>query len=103
MSTAWPKDCSHAWSVQVLKGSPLKDKAKNKMVYEVRIDNASPLILNGIAVRGLTEKGDQQPEVLSMISVSPRKSLSIPMDEDVVRKLGLKKGIKVLAVDLSGL
>jgi hypothetical protein len=88
---------------QVLKGSPLKDKAQNRMVYEVRIDNASPLILNGIAVRGMTEKADQQPEVLSMISVSPRKSLSIPMDEDVVKKLGLKKGIKVLAVDLSGL
>ena len=38
-----------------------------------------------------------------MISVSPRKSLSIPMDEDVVRRFNLKKGIKVLALDLSGL
>ena len=42
---------------QVLKGSPLKDKDRHKMVYEVRIDNASPLILNGIAVRGMTSEG----------------------------------------------
>ena len=43
------------------------------------------------------------PKVLSMISVSPRKSLTVPTDEDVVRSLGLKKGIKVVALDLSGL
>ena len=38
-----------------------------------------------------------------MISVSPRKSLTVPADEDVVRDLGLKKGIKVWSSDLSGL
>jgi hypothetical protein len=88
---------------QVIKGSALKDKDRHKMVYQVRIENASPLILNGIALVGAASKENERPEVLSMISVSPRKSLSIPMDEDVVKSLGLRKGIKVVALDLSGL
>jgi hypothetical protein len=35
--------------------------------------------------------------------VSPRKSLTVPTNDDVVRGLGLKKGIKLIALDLSGL
>jgi hypothetical protein len=38
-----------------------------------------------------------------MISVSPRKSLTVPTNEDVVRNLGLKKGVRLIALDLSGL
>ena len=37
------------------------------------------------------------------ISISPRRSLTVPATEDVVRTLGLKKGIKLVALDLSGL
>jgi hypothetical protein len=86
---------------QIIKGSATKDKGK--LVYQLRIDNASPLVLNGVAIVGTTSKEDEVPKVLSMISVSPRKSLTVPTDENVVRSLGLKKGIKVLALDLSGL
>jgi hypothetical protein len=86
---------------QIIKGSATKDKGK--LVYQLRIDNASPLVLNGLAIVGTTSKNDEKPKVLSMISVSPRKSFSVPTTDDVVRTLGLKKGIKILALDLSGL
>ena len=41
--------------------------------------------------------------MLTGICVSPRRSLTIPANEDVVKALGLKKGIKLTALDLSGL
>jgi hypothetical protein len=86
---------------QVIKGSATKEKGK--LIYQLRVDNASPLILNGLAVLGTANKGDEIPKILSMISVSPRKSLTIPASEEIVRSLGLKKGVKVVALDLSGL
>jgi hypothetical protein len=79
-----------------------RDK-KGKLLYQVRIDNASPLILNGIALLGTTSTENEVPNVLTMISIAPRKSLTVPMSEQVVRTLGLKKGIRVVALDLSGL
>ncbi len=86
---------------QIIKGSATKDKGK--LIYQLRIDNASPLVLNGLAISGTSTKDEESPKVLSMISVSPRKSLSVPTTDDVVKSLGLKKGVKVLALDLSGL
>jgi hypothetical protein len=86
---------------QIIKGSATKDKGK--LVYQLRIDNASPLVLNGLAMLGTASKNDEIPKVLPMISVSPRKSLSVPTSDEVVRNLGLKKGIKLVALDLSGL
>ena len=56
---------------QIIKGSATKDKGK--LVYQLRIDNASPLVLNGLAMLGTTSKEDETPKVLPMISVSPRK------------------------------
>jgi hypothetical protein len=86
---------------QIIKGSATKDKGK--LVYQLRIDNASPLVLNGLAIVGTVSKADEVPKVLPMISVSARRSLSVPISEDVVRGLGLKKGVKLVALDLSGL
>ena len=40
---------------QVIKGSATKDKGK--LVYQLRIDNASPLVLNGLAMLGNGEQG----------------------------------------------
>ena len=86
---------------QIIKGSATKDKGK--LVYQLRIDNASPLVLNGLAILGTVSKADEVPKVLQMISVSPRRSLSVPTTEDVVRGLGLKKGVRLVGLDLSGL
>jgi hypothetical protein len=75
----------------------------NKFIYKVRIDNASPLILNGLAVRGTDGKDDETPKILSGISVSPGRSMTVPATGKMVEELGLKKGIRVIAADLSGL
>ena len=86
---------------QVIKGTA-RDKA-GKLVYQIRIDNASPLILNGIAMLGTASKADEAPKVWWGISISPRRSLTLPATEADVRTMGLKKGIKLVAIDLSGL
>ncbi|HZW34377.1 MAG TPA: hypothetical protein VFF52_26880, partial [Isosphaeraceae bacterium] len=78
-------------------------REKGKPTFQIRIDNASPLILNGLALVGTSSREGEEPKVLSGISIPPRKSLTVPASEEVVKLLGLKKGIRILALDLSGL
>ena len=78
-------------------------KVKGKETYTIRIDNYSPLILNGLAVAGATEEGDSRPRMVSGLCLSPRRSLSLPATHEVVEKFGLKHGVRVVAIDLSGL
>jgi hypothetical protein len=61
------------------------------------------LILNGLAVLGTASRADEAPKVWSGISIPPRKCMMLPASEEVVKTLGLKKGIRVVAIDLSGL
>ncbi len=84
---------------QLIKGP----RAKGKPTYQIRIENGSPLILNGLAAVGIESAKDEAPKVVSGISISPRRSMSLPASEEVVKLLGLKKGIRLVAVDLSGL
>jgi hypothetical protein len=86
---------------QVIKGATTREKGK--LVYQIRIENASPMVLNGLALLGTGSPVEETPKVLTGICVSPRRSLTIPADEAVVKALGLKKGIKLTALDLSGL
>jgi len=86
---------------QVIKGATTREKGK--LIYQIRVENASPLILNGLALVGAGSPLDEQPKVLAGICISPRRSLTVPATEEVVKSLGLKKGIKVMALDLSGL
>jgi len=78
-------------------------RVKGKETYRVRIDNASPLILNGLAVSGTSTKAGELPKVLSGICLSPRRSMTVPAGAEVVEQLGLKGGVRVIAADLSGL
>jgi hypothetical protein len=78
-------------------------RAKGKPTYQIRIDNASPLILNGLAAVGAESDADKTPKVLSGICIAPRRSLTVPASEETVKMLGLKKGIRLVALDLSGL
>jgi len=78
-------------------------REKGKQTYRIRIDNASPLILNGLAAVGATANDGQTPRILSAISLPPRKSMTVPASEELVTKLGLKKGLRVVALDLSAL
>ena len=81
----------------------LGPRVKGKRTHQIRIENASPLILNGLAVLGTTSPEGETPKVLSGISIPPRKSMTVPASEEAVKLLGLKKGMRVAAVDLSGL
>ena len=79
-------------------------RVNGKETYQVRIDNASPLLLNALAISGEGTKGTKvAPNILSGIAISPRNSLTVSATGVVVEKLGLKKGVKVVAADLSGL
>jgi hypothetical protein len=76
---------------------------KGKPTYKIQIDNASPLILNGLSVRGTLASADDAPKVLAGISLPPSKKMTVPATGEVVDQLELRKGITVVAVDLSGL
>jgi len=78
-------------------------KVKGKDVYTIRVDNYSPLILNGLALTGTGEKADESIKLLSGIAIAPRKSFTIPASAEVVEGLGMKQGVRIMAVDLSGL
>ena len=69
-------------------------RAKGKLTYRIHINNASPLRLNGLAAVGLESKEDAKPRVLSGISIPPRRSMTVPASEEVVKTLGLKHGIR---------
>jgi hypothetical protein len=91
-----------------LKKGPM---VKGKQTFKITIENASPLILNGLAVLGEGTSADAKsatqeervPKVLSGICVSPRKSMTVPATGEMVDQLGLRKGIRIIAADLSGL
>jgi len=78
-------------------------RVKGKETYKVRIENGSPLVLNGIAVLGIASEKGEGGKVLSGISVAPGKSMTVPAPGQMVEQLGLKKGVRVTAADLSGL
>jgi hypothetical protein len=86
---------------QLIKDSATK--AKNKLIYQLRIENASPLVLNGVALLGTASKPDAVPQILCGFCLPPRKKMTYPASDDIVKSLGLKKGTKVVALDLSGL
>lgn len=77
--------------------------AKGKLVHQLRIDNASPFVLNGIGVLGAKSNSDEVAKYLAGITIAPRRSLTVPTPDDFVKSLGLKKGTRVVALDLSGL
>jgi hypothetical protein len=85
--------------VQLSKGP----RDKGRLTYQLRIENVSPMILNGLSVVGPPSKTVEEPKVLVGITIPPSKSLTVPASEDAVKSLGLKQGIRVMAVDLSGL
>jgi len=78
-------------------------REKGQQSYRIRIENASPMILNGLAAVGITSKDDETPRILAGISIPPRKHMTVPASEELVKKLGLRKGIRIVALDLSAL
>jgi hypothetical protein len=79
-----------------------RDKS-NAETYRIRIDNVSPLILNGLALSGSSSGSSAQVSALSGFSLPPRKSVTLPASGAMVERLGLGDGIKAVAADLSAL
>jgi hypothetical protein len=84
---------------QLVKGP----RAKGKITYGIKIENASPLVLHGLAVSGANSKADEASHVLLGIGIAPRRSLIVPASEEAVKASGLKQGVRVTAADISGL
>ena len=78
-------------------------EGKTGSPYRIRIENTSPLILNGLMIVGTEEGKPGTPATLLGIAVSPRKSMSVPASRESVERLGLSNGVRVYAADLSGL
>jgi len=85
--------------VQLSKGP----KAKGKETYLIRIDNASPLVLDGLALTGTSADAKQIPSALSGLGLPPRRRVTLPATAGAVERLGLKTGVRASAADLSGL
>jgi hypothetical protein len=77
-------------------------KVDRKVMFRIRIDNASPLILNGLTLAGASADGTAS-STLAGFSVPPRKSFAAPASTEVVQRLALTNGLRIRAVDLSGL
>ena len=86
---------------QVIKGATTREKGKLDLPDPDRECVADGPQRPGTGGNG--QPGERDAQGLSGICISPRRSLTIPADEEVVKTLGLKKGIKLTALDLSGL
>jgi hypothetical protein len=78
-------------------------KANDKESFKIKIENASPLILSGLALAGNTNAEEAKPSALAGFSLPPRKVLTVPASREMVSRLGLKDGVRVVAATLSGL
>jgi len=84
-------------------GGPIPKSPRDADLYTIRVENYSPLILNGVAVISAVAKPSEPAKVLLGVSISPRRNLSIPATGKSIEQIGLNKGVKVIALDLSGL
>jgi hypothetical protein len=78
-------------------------KVKYVQTFKLRVDNASPLLLNGLALSGLELSNEVSPSMLAGFSLPPRRSMTFTVSQEAVDRLNLDSGIQVLAADLSGL
>jgi hypothetical protein len=101
-----PADLADRWAEGLLERLVrirLTREGQGKDAFRIRIENGSPLVLSGLTLGGSDPKAEARPSTLIGLSLSPRRSLMVPATHEVVRRLGFTKGIRVLAVDLSGL
>jgi hypothetical protein len=76
--------------------------AKGKASYRIRIANASPLVLNGLAVAGPGGEPGRSSALFGL-GLPPRRSTTVPATPRLVERLGLKDGLRAIAADLGGL
>jgi hypothetical protein len=71
--------------------------------YTYQVDNASPLLLNGFAVVGTSAKPTDPPHFMLGLSLPPQRSLQFSLPAAQVESFGMKKGTRLVALDLSAL
>ena len=77
-------------------------KVDGRKIYSLRVDNASPLVLSGVAVK--SGSSDKEIATIMNLSVRPHKSVQIPLDPKSVSRFGLAgKGVKAIGADLTAL
>jgi hypothetical protein len=79
-------------------------RVNSKVTYTLRIDNASPLILNGLALTGTgVDVSKTPPSALAGLTLPPHRSVAMPASSSMVERLQLKAGVKPVAADFSAL
>jgi hypothetical protein len=81
----------------------LTREGQGKEAFRIRIENHSPLVLSGLTLGRSEPKADSRTATLVGLSLSPGRTSTVPATDDVVRRLGSTKGVRVLAVDLNAL
>jgi hypothetical protein len=77
-------------------------KVDGRKIYSLRVDNASPLVLSGLAVK--SPSTDKEVATIMNLSIRPHKSILLPLDPKAVSRFGLAgKGVKAIAADLTAL
>ena len=78
-------------------------KVRGQPTYKLRVDNASPLLLNALAVTGPAASEETPTAMLPGFALSPRRSATFTISASAVERLGLESEVRVTAADLSGL
>ena len=99
----WRRHCRAVTRTTCSHPALARAQEKGKESFRVKIINASPMMLNGLVLGGPKPIDDTPPAVLVGLSIPPLKSLTIGASPDLVKRLHLKEGTRVLATDLSGL
>jgi hypothetical protein len=78
-------------------------RVKGKISHQLVIENKSPLLLRALSIQGDVGQGSDMPKELVGLSLPPRRSLTVPASEEVVKSLRLGSGVRAFEANLSGL
>ena len=80
-----------------------KKTIEGTTTYTIQVDNASPLVLNGLAIVGDQAKPGVPPHYLLGLGLAPQHSIQLPLTPAQAESFGMKKGSHLVALDLSAL
>jgi hypothetical protein len=77
-------------------------QASSEKPYRIRIENASPFVLHGLALAGPRPTTEPAP-ILPDLSLPPRRSITVPISSALIERSRLKGGIRAYAARLLAL
>jgi hypothetical protein len=78
-------------------------KLEGVVTYRIEVTNLSPLILNGVAVAGTLSKPSEPPRFLLGVALPPQAGATLSVSPGAVENYGMKKGLRLVGLDLSAL